>query len=174
MSSGTCSSKRASSSMNKPPTDEPKSKRAKTSESPIQYVYIVRHDTTIHGQDFSEVSGIFVDLEDANNCVKRLVGREYRHSDELCEITTRDEGMVRWHCSDTGDGDVATLTVAKHRLHWWGSETKRDWPEAKEWEDDGKEGEEDGEESEEEEEEYEEEYEEYEEDDEEEEEEDGA
>lgn len=73
------------------------------------------------------MSGIFVDLEDANNRVKRLVREEYCHDNE-CEITTHGEGMVRWHCSDTGEGDNATIFVKKHLLRGPGSEKKRDWP----------------------------------------------
>lgn len=84
--------KRAISSTKNPNVSEPKTKPTKKSESPIRYIYIVKHDGSMHGEDFPDISGMFLDLEDANNCMKRLVEQEYHHSDELCEITTLDEG----------------------------------------------------------------------------------
>ncbi|KAJ8059843.1 hypothetical protein OCU04_011473 [Sclerotinia nivalis] len=132
MSSGTRSSKRAAKAANTPTTD-PKTKRIKTSDSsPKQYVYIVMHETSLNYNqgDSTSVAGVFSTIEDATNCIKRIVSEEYEglvtEDEETVEITERN-GLLRWYNSDTGEGDTATLYVEKHMLLAPGSEKQREW-----------------------------------------------
>ncbi|KAF7858566.1 hypothetical protein EAF04_009166 [Stromatinia cepivora] len=132
MSSGTRSSKRAANSTNTP-TSEPKTKRTKISDSlPKQYVYIVMHETSLNYNqgDSTGVAGVFSTIEDATNCIKRIVSKEYEglitEDEETVEITEHN-GLLRWYNSDTGEGDTATLYVEKHMLRAPGSEKQREW-----------------------------------------------
>src|SRR4051794_11139192 len=79
MSSATRAQKRTGSSPDNP-TAQPENKRAKISAPPPkQYVYIVLHDITMAygGESTTDICGVYASLEDANNCIKKVVDEEY-------------------------------------------------------------------------------------------------
>ncbi|APA12342.1 predicted protein [Sclerotinia sclerotiorum 1980 UF-70] len=108
-------------------------KRAKTSDSsPKQYVYVVMHETSLGYKqgDSAGVAGVFSTIEDATNCIKRVVSEEYggldREDEDTFEVTKRD-GLLRWYSNDTREGDTASVYVEKHTLRAPGSEKQRRW-----------------------------------------------
>ncbi|PQE27596.1 hypothetical protein CJF30_00007910 [Rutstroemia sp. NJR-2017a BBW] len=108
MSTATRSQKRTGSSTDNP-TAELENKRAKTSAPPHkQYVHIVLHEVAMaYGEPSTDVCGVYASVEDANNCIKRV---------------------VRWSSSDTGEGDQATLSIEMHEMKPPGSEEPCEWP----------------------------------------------
>ncbi|KAM3072284.1 hypothetical protein ACMFMG_009095 [Clarireedia jacksonii] len=128
----TRSQKRTGSSSDNP-LAEPENKRAKISEPPAkQYVYIVVHDMAM-AYGGGDDSGIY----DANNCIKRVVNDEYSGVDKEYVTISTSDGRIRWECSDTGEGDQATLRVEKHELKGPGSEKQREWGNEEDYDDEG-------------------------------------
>jgi hypothetical protein len=129
MSNATRSQKRTGSSSDNP-TAEPENKRAKISAPPPkQYVYIVMHDIVMaYGDDSTDICGVYASLEDANNCIKRVVGQEYSGGDQEYVTISTSHGKIRWNSSDTGEGDQATLRIETHEVKGPGSEEQCEWP----------------------------------------------
>jgi hypothetical protein len=129
MSTATRSQKRTGSSADNP-TAEPENKRAKISAPPPkQYVYIVVHDIAMaYGEPSTDICGVYASVEDANNCIKRVVGEEYSGGEQEYVTTSTSNGKIRWSSSDTGEGDQATLRIETHEVKGPGSEEPCEWP----------------------------------------------
>ncbi|PQE30464.1 hypothetical protein CJF32_00010218 [Rutstroemia sp. NJR-2017a WRK4] len=130
MSTATRSQKRTGSSADNP-IAEPENKRAKTSAPPPkQYVYVVVHEVAMaYGGDFpADICGVYASLEDANNCIKRMVNNEYSGGEQEYVTVSTSNGKIRWSSSDTGEGDQATLRIETHEVKPPGSEVPCEWP----------------------------------------------
>ncbi|CAD6445151.1 c3e7eecc-5ec9-41ca-870e-4a2da35b5b85-CDS [Sclerotinia trifoliorum] len=74
------------------------------------------HETSLgyNQGDSTSVAGVFSTIEDATNCIKRIVSEEYEglvtEDEDTVEITERN-GLLRWYNNDNGEGDMASLYV---------------------------------------------------------------
>ncbi|KAF4627458.1 hypothetical protein G7Y89_g10697 [Cudoniella acicularis] len=91
----------------------------------LQEVFIVVRTDNPGCQDpRSETQGVYLTLQDANNCVRRIANTEFSAAEEWSSPKwgTEDDGRVYWESDDVGEGEQAELRIERWEVKAPGSE----------------------------------------------------
>lgn len=108
---------------------------SQVSSSAQQHVYIVTEMQRLAREDVSldEIKGVYMTIQDANNCVKRVAELWYEQADldeTSCGLeASEDGGRAYWHSENVGEnGDEIEITITKHDLLGPDFEKPREFP----------------------------------------------
>ena len=96
--------------------------------SRLEHVYVVIVHTIPGYNDLTskDISGVYVTIEDANNCVRNIANYEYSATEDF-RHGRKGDGRIWWKADDVGEGDAIEIWIEKHELKGPGSEPKCDF-----------------------------------------------
>ncbi|CZR59641.1 uncharacterized protein PAC_09535 [Phialocephala subalpina] len=110
----------------------PRTKHQAADKPKPQYVYVVSVDKIDRASDPSPtIHGIYEDIKDANNAVKRIVNDEYSGVTDY-DRGVHPDGTAYWSSDDTREGERIDVRVEKMRVRPPGSEKECDWEDPEE------------------------------------------